>query len=154
MELGFGRGHQAELRHIGLAEDDEAGALEARGEVRIVRPRQHRHETRALARGDALRERQNVLEQERHAAEDALGQFAFRGLAGAFVVLVDDRVELGIEGLGAGNGFVEQLARLDFLLGHQLGQAYAVILRIVAYCHSPSPSYVEGATLATQGAGY
>ena len=52
-----------------------------------------------------------VLEQQGHALERAVGQLARRGGTGPVEQLVDDRVERGIQPLNAGDGLVDQFGR-------------------------------------------
>ena len=81
---------------------------------------------------------EDVLEQERHAAERAV---AGRGGEAAAVLVQrpDDGVERRVVLLDARDGLLDQLERRHLLLRHQLGQAEPVVLCVFRECHDLDP---------------
>ena len=125
----LGRGHQAELGRVGPAEDDEARLPVALREVGVLGV----DVARLLERLDAHVERvtgggrPQVLQQEGHAPERAVGQVGGRRLlAGPVEALVDDGVELRVQGLDAGDGGVDQLERRRLAAADQVGLGHGV----------------------------
>ena len=110
---GLGGREDPELGRVGLAEEDEARLAEAPRQVAVLLldPAHLAQEAHALVHRVAGRVGGQVLEQERHAAEGAVGQVAGRRLARLVEQRRDHRVELGVQPLDALDRLVDQLGR-------------------------------------------
>ena len=86
----------------------------------VLDPADLAQEAHALVHRVAGRVRGQVLEQEGHAAERAVGQVAGRGGARLVEQRRDHRVELGVEPLDALDRLVDQLARACLPASNQL----------------------------------
>ena len=126
-EAGLGGRQDPELRRVGLAQHDEAGALEADDELAVLgRDVVAGEECRALREADARVLGAEVLEEEGHAGEgageggggDALLE---GGAAGEVVHRGHDRVEAGVHPLDARDGRVHQLDGRDLLAAYEIG---------------------------------
>ena len=115
-----------------------------------MRPRDRGDEFCSLARGHALGERQDILQQERNPGEATFGQLAPGCVARALIILEDDRIERGVQPFGAPDRLVEEFDRFDFLLRNQLGQAEPVILRVIADRHSIPSSWSRDTSRAVE----
>ena len=109
----FGGGHQPELRRVRAARDDKAGGAVASDEPAVggrdvVGVAQH---AGTVVHRIADAAGVEVLHEEGHAAERSVGQLAFRVLDRRVEATVDDRVELRVELLDAGDGRFDQLHR-------------------------------------------
>ena len=135
VKLGLGRCDEPEFGNVRHAKQVQSRGFEFLHEIAVAWPRKGRNESRRLARGHALRERADVLQQERHAAERTFGKFALRRIARAFIVLEDDGVELWVERFGALDCLVDQLSGFDFFLGDESGQSQPVIRAIRIKSH-------------------
>ena len=102
---------RAELGHVRPTQHDEAGGAELLGQKRAHGHRHRRHRADAERRRLPGHGRAEVLEQERHAAERAIGQDPARLLARLVEPRTDHRVELWIERLDTGDRLVDQLLR-------------------------------------------
>jgi len=125
--LRLGEGGQAELRRVGLAKDDDPRRLEAAHQFAIVGPGDAAQRLRAVARRVAGDGGEQVLEQERHACERAIGQRSGGRPASRLIHAVDDGVEGRVEAVGAGDGRFKQLGRRHLPRAYQLGQAQRVV---------------------------
>ena len=139
----LGRRQDAEFGHIGLADGDEACVAEARTENGVdgqteVGLLQGAH---AQVGGLAGEPGAEVLEQEGHAAEGPVGQLA-RGLLARLVVEpMDDRVDLGVDALGALDRGLDQLRGRGLAAADQLGLRGRVHLGQLVLAHrSPLPA--------------
>jgi hypothetical protein len=72
--------------------------------------------------------RQQILDQEGHAAQGAVGQVPLRRLARLVEHGVDDGVDLRVARLDAGNGGLDQFQRRHLPGAHQFGQAERVVV--------------------------
>ena len=122
--VGLGRRQRAELGRVRLAEEDEARGAEPRGRVGVVR----RHEAEALEQAGAHvvgvvgRVGEQVLQEERHAAKGPAWQVRRRRLGARLLEeRDDDRVQLRVDRLDAGNGRVDERRGAEFAAPHQLG---------------------------------
>ena len=124
MRLRLGGRNEPELGRVGPAEVGEAGGEVAPGELIGARRAvsgllQVPH---ALVVGVALHGAEEVLEQDRDAAERAVGQGARRSLLTCAVEeLVYHRVELRVELLDALYGSVDELYGRGFTCADQVG---------------------------------
>ena len=91
--LGFGKGSDAELGSVGLAEGDEPRLAIADEELGVVVGDEARQEPASGLHRFAGDERHQVLDQERHPAEWAVRHHGTRLDAGPVVHPVDDRVD-------------------------------------------------------------
>ena len=156
VEDGLGGGVVAELGRLGGADQDQAGAAEARHQLGVVREDDAAREAAAEVERDPGGVADQLLDHERHAAERPVGD-AGRDLLGA---RVGEHLEHGVEsGVDAGDAVERRLPQLGggrFLLADQLGEAERVVLRVFVESHRTS----FGASLCTfnprhrQGAQY
>jgi len=144
IEPRLGCAGEAEFGRIALAEDDEAGLQVALGQRRIVIGLVALEQCRAIGRHRAFEQQVQVLQQEGHAAENAVGQAARDLRAGLVVVLHHDGVDLRIDRFGTEDRFFEQVAGAHIAALDQGGKAQTVIFVVVRKtAHLPaSPSCV------------
>ncbi len=118
----LGGGEDAQLGRVGLAQEDEARLAEALDELGVVvlDPADLAQEAHALVHRVARRVGGQVLEQEGHSAEGAVGQVAGRGGARLVEQRRYHRVDLGVEALDAGDRLVDQLGRARLPASDQL----------------------------------
>ncbi len=69
-----------------------------------------------------------VLEQERHAPERAVGELTLRVSARPIELPVDHGVDLRIKRLDPGDRRLDELARVHVALGHELGEPGGVVV--------------------------
>ena len=107
----LGRRHETELRCVRAADAHEAGIeITLRERVGVVRaPARVAQELAAFVYGIALDGGEEVFQHERYAAERAAGQRTARPLPGLVVERVNDRVQLAVQLLRAGDRVVDQL---------------------------------------------
>jgi hypothetical protein len=104
------RGHRrAEFRHVGPAKRDEAGRAEVFRQEGREREGHVAHGPDAERRRLAGERAAQVLEQDRHAAERAVGQVARRLPPRLVEPGADHGVQLGIDLLDPGDGVLGQL---------------------------------------------
>ena len=126
----FSGREDAELGGVGLADDDEACALELRDEVRVLRDLV----AGVLQRLDAARVERTtnrgaeILDQDRHAAERA-GRRGL-GIGARLIVERDDHgAELRVVLLDARDRKVHELARRSFTRANELGTCGRIQIR-------------------------
>ena len=128
--VGLGGAHQGQLGHVRATEGDQPARSE--GERQLVvggRP-----PLRVAQRPHALVVRlagllaADVLEQERHAAERTVGEWAAGFPPGALELPMDHAVQLRIERLDSRHRGVDELDRLDVAAANQLRQACRVVI--------------------------
>lgn len=94
-----------------------------------------RKKSAALPRRHSFREREDILQEERHAAKSAVRCLVRRGDARADVIFKDDRVEFRVHLVGTRDGQFDQLGGFDLLFGYQLGESDAVMCRVFFEIH-------------------
>ena len=123
VDLGLGRGKGAELGHVGLPQEHEASRSELRRQMGIVvrDPAELLQEARSRMMGITPGLEEQVFEQQRHAAERAVGKLRRGGLGARFLVERRDHgVELWIQALGPFDRGLHELARLNVAATHEL----------------------------------
>src|SRR5215469_9245723 len=116
------RSHRrAELRHVGTADSDEPGRTEHLGQEGRDRPGQLTQRPDAKRCGLPGDHAANVLEQDRHTAERAVGQIAGGFLSGQVESRPDHGVQLRIKLLDPGDGGVHELERACLAAANQIG---------------------------------
>ena len=110
MQPGLGGDGEAELGRIGLAEDVETAALVARHQLGVVIGTIVGEEAAAVAGDGTGEQRVQILEEERHPVERALRQAGAQRGARLIVVTRHHRVDARIDGFGARDRRIEQLA--------------------------------------------
>ena len=144
VRVRLGRRQDAELRHVGLADRDQAGVAEPLGQERVHR----RAEVSVLEHLHAQVERlageggSDVLEEERDALEGAVRKRASRCLAALLEELVDDGVQLGIQLLHPRDRGVDELERAGLARADELGLGGCVHTREVSQERTPSQSCI------------
>ena len=118
---------QAELAGVGLAEDDQPGALVSPDQRAILRRHHIGEEVAAARRRDTAERAVQVLQQERNAAERSVRQAGRDRLSPVIVELHDDRIDPGIAGFDALDRGLEQLGGRDLPAPHQSREAEAVV---------------------------
>ena len=96
-------------------------------------------ETAAAAHGLARQRHSQVLEQERHSAERALGQARLDPFTGPAVESVHQRIQGRIHRLGTGGRRIEQFAGRHFPRGNQSRESGRIVPGIVVEVHDPLP---------------
>ena len=112
MHLGLGDRGQAELRGVGLAEDDQPGAAVPGDDLVVRRGDVAGAGAGRQGVGQAGDGCAQVLDQERHPGEGALPGLSGGRLPGAVQVGVDNGIQPRVEGLDAPRGRLEQLERV------------------------------------------
>jgi hypothetical protein len=120
-----GRG-QTHLRRVGLAEDRQPGAAQARRDLAVVIHHEIPEERAPEAGHGARVVRAEILQEKGHAGERTIRQAGSDGGARLIVELGDHGVERGVHRLQPRDGELEQLARTDLALSHQLRQVEPV----------------------------
>ncbi len=126
----FGGHRGPELRHVGAAERDEARRAELFRQVRRYRPGHLAHRPDAECRGLARDRAAQVLEQDRHAPERAIGQMAVGLQPGRVEPRPDHGVQLRVDRLDAGDGGLGQLLGTYLTAPDEIG-----LCRGVQPCH-------------------
>jgi hypothetical protein len=124
----FGVGHQAKFRRVGLAEDDGSRGFETAHHLAVVRHGHVLHQASAAAGRHTSIGGQQVLQQERHAPERAIGQVTFGSHARLLVHFVDYGVELGIVRFDAADRFFNQIGGRHLAGAHEFSQPQPIEL--------------------------
>ena len=96
-------------------------------------------EAAAAAHGLARQRRGQVLEQERHPAERAVGQAAFDPFPGTPLEAVHDGIQRRIHGLGTRHRRIEQFARRHLARCDQGCKRSCIVPGIVREVHETRP---------------
>ena len=127
--IGLGRRREAELRRIGLADEQEARAAKARRQLAVVRgdPLAIAEHAGAPVLGRAGEGRPEILQQDRHPSKSTVTELAPRDLFARRVEERDhDGVELRVDALDRGDRLLEQLRGRARFRTDQLGLAGGV----------------------------
>ena len=73
---------------------------------------------------------EEVLDQERHAAERTGAEAPLIEVLDPIRIGFDDRVDRGIDGVDGGGGHLCQLSRRNLLLGDELGETERIVRRV------------------------
>jgi hypothetical protein len=135
--LGGHRG--AEFRHIGAADRDEAGRAELLREIGRYRPCHLTQRPEAERRGLARDHAAQILVQDRHAAERAIGQVAVSLEPRRVEPCPDHGIQLRVDRLNPGDGSFCQLFGTHLTAAHKIG-----------LCGGDQPYRLSHATNATR----
>ncbi len=135
----LGRGRDAELRCVGLAENDEPGAPVARHQLAVVVGDVGAHHLRAVAHRHAGEAREQVLHEERNARERSHRRDAGGDGPRALEERRDHRVEGRVGALDARDRGIDQLARCDLATSDQIRLRGGVEIAELFHAHTREP---------------
>ena len=141
-EFGFGHWDEPEFGGIGLADGHEACGLVPHDDLAVAVGQEVAEETAAAAGGDACVGGDEVLQQEGNALERAVRHAACGRRAPDVVHLLNDRVDLRVQALSSGDGFLREFGGRDLAPAHEVGEAEAVV-RVVFGERHPARSFLR-----------